>query len=108
MLAAPTAGAWLWMLLAGVGLGLFPLALTMIALRTRTATTTATLSAFSQGIGYLIAASGPLLVGVLRGATGGWAWPFGLMFALLAAMVAAGWFAARDRYIEDEFVSSPS
>lgn len=107
MLVAPVAGAWLWMLLVGIGLGLFPLMLTMIGLRARSATTTAALSAFVQGIGYVFAGTGPLLVGVLRAATGGWDAPFTLMFALCAVMVGAGWYAGGDRYVDDPSHSSP-
>ncbi|MQA12682.1 MAG: MFS transporter [Pseudonocardiaceae bacterium] len=105
MLTAPVAGAWLWMLLVGLGLGLFPLALTMIGLRARSAATTGALSAFVQGIGYVLAGTGPLLVGVLRGVTGGWGAPFALMFALCAVMIIVGWYAAGDRYVEDELRS---
>lgn len=107
MVAAPVAGAWLWMLLVGIGLGVFPLVLTMIGLRARTAATTAALSAFVQGVGYVLAGTGPLLVGVLRGVTGGWEAPFVLMFALCAVMVGAGWYAGGDRYVDDESHPSP-
>ena len=57
------------MVLVGLGSGMFPLALTMIGLRARTAETTAALSAFVQAIGYIVAGAGPLLFGVLYGAT---------------------------------------
>lgn len=102
MLIAPVAVAWLWVLLLGIGLGLFPLALSMIGLRARSATTTAGLSAFTQGIGYVVAGSGPLLVGVLRGATGGWNAPFVLVFVLCVVLLVAGWYAGADRYVDDE------
>lgn len=102
MLTAPVAGAWLWMLLVGIGLGLFPLALSLIGLRARSATSTAALSAFVQGIGYVFAGTGPLLVGVLRGATGGWNAPFVLIFALCLVLIGAGWYAGGDRHVDDE------
>ncbi len=102
MLLAPRGGALVWMLLAGAAGGTFPLALTMIGLRTRSAEATASLSAFAQSVGYVVAGSGPLLVGILHGATGGWAWPFALVFADLALMAVAGWYAARPRYVEDD------
>lgn len=102
MLAAPVSLAWVSAVLVGLGLGAFPLALTMFGLRARTPETTAALSTFSQGLGYLIAAAGPLLVGVLLGATGGWGAPFALLFVVLALMTAAGWYAGRDRYVDDE------
>ena len=103
MLSAPAfAGGVLWAALVGIGSGSFPLALTMIALRTRTADATASLSAFSQSVGYVLAGGGPLLVGVLHGRSGGWTGSFVLLFAALAVMVAAGWYAAQPRFVEDE------
>jgi CP family cyanate transporter-like MFS transporter len=102
MLLAPGGGAWAWVVLAGVGAGAFPLALTMIGLRSRSVTTTGSLSAFSQSIGYVLAGAGPLLVGVLHGVTGGWTWPFVLLFADLAVMAVAGWIIGQHRYVEDD------
>jgi MFS transporter, CP family, cyanate transporter len=102
LLVAPRSAPWLWAALSGLGAAAFPLALTLIGLRTRTPATTAALSAFSQSIGYLIAGAGPLLVGVLYGATGGWGWPFALLFVVLAAMLVSGWVIGRERYVEDD------
>ncbi len=102
MLAGPASSLWIWVLVVGVGMGSFPLALTLLALRTRTAEVTAALSAFGQSAGYLIAGAGPIVVGVLYSATGGWTVPFVLLFAVIAAQVATGWYAAGDRYLEDE------
>ena len=99
-------GGVLWAALVGVGSGAFPLALTMIALRTRTADATASLSAFAQSVGYVLAGGGPLLVGVLHGSSGGWSGSFVLLFAALAVMVVAGWYAARPRFVEDEVPSA--
>lgn len=102
MLIAPQAGAWLWVLLTGTGAGAFPLALTMIGLRTRSPETTAALSAFTQSTGYLLAGTGPVLVGVLHGATHGWAWPFVLLFGDLVVMTVSGWYVGQPRYVEDD------
>src|ERR687890_735680 len=102
LLAAPRSAPWLWAALTGLGAAAFPLSLTMIGMRTRTPATTAALSAFAQSIGYLLAGTGPLLVGVLYGATGGWGWPFALMWVALAAMLVSGWVVGRERYIEDD------
>jgi MFS transporter, CP family, cyanate transporter len=102
LLVAPGSAPWLWAGLAGVGAASFPLALTLIGLRSRTPATTAALSAFSQSIGYLLAGSGPLLVGVLYGATGGWGWPFVLVFVALGAMLVSGWVVGCPRYVEDD------
>jgi CP family cyanate transporter-like MFS transporter len=102
MAVSPGGAPLLWMVLAGLGGGTFPLALTMIGLRTRTTAGTASTSAFAQSVGYVIAGVGPLLVGVLHGATGGWTWPFVLLFADLVLMSVAGWYAAQPRYVEDD------
>ncbi len=99
---APVGGAWAWMTLSGIGSGMFPLALTMIGLRTRTAETTAALSAFVQTIGYIVAGSGPLLFGVLYGATNSWNLPLGLLFIALAVAFASGWLASRPSFVDDE------
>lgn len=103
---APVGGAWFWMVLVGLGSGMFPLALTMIGLRARTAETTAALSAFAQSIGYIVAGTGPLLFGVLFGATNHWGWPLSLLFIALAVAAVTGWFAARPRYVDDEMARS--
>ncbi|GGO82654.1 hypothetical protein [Nonomuraea cavernae] len=50
----------------------------------------------------MIAGSGPLLVGVLHEAAGGWSLPYLLIFAVLGAQLLAGLYAGRDRYLEDE------
>ncbi|SEH02836.1 MFS transporter, CP family, cyanate transporter [Nonomuraea solani] len=99
---APASTAMVWVVLVAVGMGSFPLALTMLALRTRTPETTAALSAFGQSAGYLIAGAGPLLVGVLHQATGGWALPYALIFVVLVAQLVTGLYAGRNRYVEDE------
>jgi len=102
MLASPRSGDLLWALLAGAAGGTFPLALTLIGLRTRSPEATSSLSAFAQSVGYVIAGAGPLLVGVLHATTGRWTWPFVLIFADLALMGAAGWYATQPGYVEDD------
>ncbi|MEV4827344.1 MFS transporter [Micromonospora sp. NPDC049257] len=99
---APREGALLWVLLLAFGQGAFPLILTTIGLRARTADGTVALSAFAQSTGYVIAALGPLLVGVLYEATGGWTAPMGFLLAALAVQTTAGMVIARPRFIEDE------
>ena len=59
-------------------------------------------SAFAQSFGYVLAGAGPLLVGVLHGATGGWAWTFVLLFCDLVLMAMSGWYVAQPRYVEDD------
>ena len=99
---APVGGAWVWMVLSGIGNGMFPLALTMIGLRSRSPQTTAALSAFVQAIGYVVAGTGPLLFGVLYGATGSWVLPLALLWISLALAWMFGWLACAPRYVDDE------
>ncbi|NUT41663.1 MAG: MFS transporter [Thermoactinospora sp.] len=96
------APSWIWTIFIGVGMGSFPLALTMLALRTRTAEHTAALSAFGQSAGYLIAGFGPLVVGLIYKATGGWSVPYLMIFAVLAIQLVTGLYAGRNRFLEDE------
>jgi CP family cyanate transporter-like MFS transporter len=98
---APHGGAILWVTLLAVGQAAFPLVLAMIGMRARTPEGTVALSAFAQSTGYLIAALGPFLVGVLYEATGGWTLPMGLLIAAALVQAAAGVRAARPRFIED-------
>ncbi|MEU4427666.1 MFS transporter [Actinoplanes sp. NPDC024001] len=96
---APAAAPWLWAILLGVANTAFPLVLTMIALRGRNAGTVVRLSAFAQGVGYLIAIPGPILIGFLHDATGGWQVPLALMSALMIPQMLAGAAAGRDRQV---------
>ncbi|MBO4205163.1 MFS transporter [Micromonospora echinofusca] len=99
---APYDAAVLWVVLLALGQGAFPLVLATIGLRARTAEGTVALSAFAQSVGYVIAALGPLLVGVLYEATGGWPVPIGFLLVALAVQTGAGLAIARPRHIEDE------
>jgi CP family cyanate transporter-like MFS transporter len=102
MWAAPLAAPLLWMVILAVGMGAFPMVLTLIGLRARAPETVAALSTVTQSWGYLLAASGPLLVGVLRGATGSYAGMFVLMAVCVAVLTGTGWLVTRHRYVEDE------
>ncbi|MEU8662597.1 CynX/NimT family MFS transporter [Actinoplanes philippinensis] len=97
--ASPAAAPWLWAILLGIVNAAFPLALTMIALRGRTPATVVQLSAFAQSIGYLFAIPGPILVGALHDASGGWRLPLALMVALMVPQILAGMAAGRNRQI---------
>ncbi|MGW0214810.1 MFS transporter [Micromonospora chokoriensis] len=99
---APHGAALLWVALLAIGQGAFPMILTAIGLRARTAEGTVALSAFAQSTGYVIAALGPLLVGILYEATGGWTAPIGFLLVALAVQTTAGMAIARPRYVEDE------
>lgn len=95
----PAAAPWVWAVLLGIGNCAFPLVLTMITLRGRTPATVVRLSAFGQGVGYLMAIPGPILVGVLHDATDGWRVPLALMVALMIPQIIGGVQAGRDRQV---------
>ncbi|MEU7587200.1 MFS transporter [Micromonospora sp. NPDC049230] len=99
---APHGAALLWVILLAIGQGAFPMILTAIGLRARTAEGTVALSAFAQSTGYVIAALGPLLVGILYEVTGGWTAPIGFLLGALAVQTVAGMAISRPRYVEDE------
>ena len=99
---APAGAPWLWAALMGLSNCAFPLVLTMIGLRARSAGGVAQLSAFAQGVGYLISIPGPILIGSLYQATGEWYLPMGFLALLLVPQMALGLRAALPRTIEDE------
>ena len=101
-LLAPTAAPLLWSILVGLGPLMFPLALTLINLRTRTQVGAVALSGFVQGIGYVVGAFGPLVVGILRDATGSWIAPIWFLLGTLLLAVPALVVLGRPRYVEDE------
>ncbi|MFF1870842.1 CynX/NimT family MFS transporter [Kitasatospora herbaricolor] len=99
---APAGAPWVWAALMGLSNCAFPLVLTMIGLRARTSGGVAQLSAFAQGLGYLISIPGPILIGSLYQATGQWYLPLGFLAFLLLPQMAFGLRAGLPRFIEDE------
>lgn len=102
ILLAPRTLPWLWALFLAIGNSAFPLVLALIGLRARTPEGTAALSGFTQGVGYLVATCGPLALGMLRGATGGFTAPAVAMLCMLVPLVACGLLACRPSFLEDE------
>ena len=99
LVAASTATA-LWVVLLGLGQGAcFSLALTFFALRAPDSEHAAALSGMAQSVGYLLAAGGPFLFGVLRDATHAWIVPLVLLFAVAVCLLVVGFGAARDAYV---------
>ncbi len=102
LLLAPAAAPAAWALLWGLGTGAaFPLAMTLVLLRTRDVAQTGRLSAAAQSAGYLLAATGPLAVGLLHDTAGGWRPGLVLLLGLQAGQFAAGLYAARPRLVTD-------
>ncbi|MBG0815463.1 MFS transporter [Planomonospora sp. ID82291] len=85
VLAAPATVPWLWMLVLGIGQGAaIALAMLIITLRAPDPAAVTALSAVAQSAGYVMAALGPFLFGLLREVSGGWTVP------LLAGLGACG------------------
>ena len=99
---SPLTLTWLWVCLLGLGMGSFAMVLTLFGLRGRTPESVAALSTVSQGWGYALAVAGPLLVGLLRGITGGYTGMFVLVYVGVGLLFATGWAICRERYVDDE------
>jgi MFS transporter, CP family, cyanate transporter len=104
LIVAPGALPWLWSVLLGIGLGAFPLALVLIGLRAATSAGTVALSSLVQGGGYLLAATGPVTVGVLHERTGDWVLPLLVLLGLLIPKFVAGWIAAAPGTVDERRV----
>lgn len=63
----PTVAPLLWVILSGMGVIFFTIGLVLINLRTSSQAGAVALSGMVQGVGYLIGAVGPLLVGIAHG-----------------------------------------
>ncbi|MFF1608505.1 CynX/NimT family MFS transporter [Amycolatopsis sp. NPDC058278] len=99
LMLAPSWSPLLWSILVGLGMSTFSLALTVIALRARTGADTARLSGMAQGFGYLFAALGPFLFGLLHDLAGGWTVPLAMLLGLLGVQMTFGALAGRHRFV---------
>ena len=102
LLVAPDAAPALWATLLGFSQGgLLALAFLFFSLRTSDQAQAAQLSAMAQTVGYLVAAAGPLAVGVLRDATGGWTAPIVFLLVVIVPLLVAGMAAGRSQIVYD-------
>ncbi len=100
LLVAGSTASILWVVLLGLGQGAcFSLALTFFALRAPDSQHAAALSGMAQTVGYLLAAAGPFLFGVLRDTTHAWTVPLALLLAITVCLLIAGLGAARDAHV---------
>jgi CP family cyanate transporter-like MFS transporter len=95
MLAAfalvPTAAPWLWAALLGLGVGgMFALALTLLVKLASSPAASARLSGMALLVGYLLAATGPVLAGALYDAVGNYRVPFLVLAAIGLATLVLG------------------
>jgi CP family cyanate transporter-like MFS transporter len=93
---APLDQAPLWVLVLGVSQGsCLALAIFFMMARSPDPGVAASLSGFSQSVGYLVAATGPLAVGLIHTATGSWNLPVALLLVLAGGELAVGVLAGR-------------
>src|SRR5690606_30064930 len=97
-LAVSSGAVWLarWVAVLGFVLGgTFGLALLRLVVRAPDDRTSASLSGMAQSIGYLIAATGPSLFGLVHDLTSGWVVPLAFLGVVLAGKVLSGARAGR-------------
>lgn len=88
----------LWVIIAGLGSGAsLVVALALISFRGRNPHETTQLSGMAQSLGYLFAASGPIVCGVLAQQTGSWDAALIVMIALGIALTLVSILAGKDR-----------
>ncbi|TDB90199.1 MFS transporter [Actinomadura sp. 7K534] len=106
---APIGSVWVWAVVLGLGQGIgFATALSFIGLRAHDAPVAAQLSGMAQGVGYVIAALGPLGVGALHDVTGGWSVPIACVLGVVILMAVPGLAAGRNRTVGDPADEPPN
>lgn len=93
----PTTAPLLWVLLIGIGQASFPASLVMMTLRARSIEETGPLSSMTQGIGYLIAAAGPIAIGLANQQSGSWKLPYALLAIAVVVQFLFGLKAGKSR-----------
>lgn len=90
-------GAWLVpCVLSGIAQGGFFAALfTLVIQRSSDVDDNRQTTALIQTSGYVVAATGPVVIGWVRGVSGGWLWPFVLVCLVLVVMTVCGQLTAR-------------
>lgn len=91
----------IFLLVGGLGAGIAMVtSLSLFALRTFHYQQAAALSGMAQFVGYVGAAAGPLLVGVLRDVTGGWTAPMFMLMIASGFVTVFATLAGRAKFIE--------
>ncbi|GAA3751615.1 MFS transporter [Microbacterium kribbense] len=92
--------AVLWIVLLGISGGAsITIALSLFGLRTRHHHRAASLSGMAQSVGYLLAALGPVMIGVLHDTSGSWDLPLFVLLAVTVGIFITGIFAGRPRFV---------
>lgn len=94
------ANSLVWLIFAGLGAGSsLVLALSFFGLRSSHHHQATQLSGMAQSVGYLLAALGPTLFGLLHDLTQGWRLPLAILLALTLLQMLFGILAGRNRVI---------
>jgi CP family cyanate transporter-like MFS transporter len=109
VLLAPNAAPSLWAIMLGLAFGIgFTLVLSLFVLRADDAPHAVALSGMAQSVGYTLAAVGPIAVGALHDATGGWSVPLAVLIGVGVVDLLFGLQAGRMRFVRGrELGSSP-
>ncbi len=92
--------AWIWVALLGVTQGgILALAMMIIILRSPDVHVAAKLSGMAQGFGYVIAAFGPLLAGIIHNLTGSFNGTVGFFLALTVGASLCAWAAGARAHV---------
>jgi len=101
-IVSPGSAAIVWAVLVGSSqAATLSLSFLYFVLRSRSQVEAAELSSMSQSFGYALAAIGPVVMGALHEATGGWTIPLWFLLALLVPELVFGVLAGRDRHVGD-------
>lgn len=102
---APASAPWVWIVLSGLGPITFPIGLTLVNVRAKTMAGATALSSFGQGMGYSIAAFGPVAAGFIHEHTGSFHGVGLMMVAASLLTIAGAYFATRPVFVEDQLVA---
>ncbi len=101
--------AVVWAMVIGFSMGCsVVIGLSLFGLRTRNHHEATSLSAMGQSIGYLIAAAGPALFGLLLDVSNGWTLPFSMVAVALTLQLLTAVLAGRARHVWPEPADSGS
>ena len=86
----------------GFGLGMIiAFMLMLMILRAPDAQRASDLGGMAQGVGYLFASTGPIIVGAIHDLTDSWQVPFVFVLLLLVPYAINAWLAGRPRFVSE-------
>ncbi|MEJ8777860.1 CynX/NimT family MFS transporter [Pseudogracilibacillus sp. ICA-222130] len=89
-------------ILIGIGSGsAFSLSMMFFTLRTKDGKEAAEMSGMAQSFGYLLAATGPIIVGAIHDMTGGWTVPLCLLLITSIIIICNGMVAGKNGQVSD-------